>query len=297
MIGPTECGKPGKGFILPLSYINLNYTLSGLSQILLRLRFGIFGGVDQESELSITSDQFTMCEGKSAREVLESNPSFIELRSKKFTPPKFSVIKQSNPRFMIVLENTQSMNFKNSWRAIRTSLRSLIMEKLPDNAEVGIVLFNAAAHVAHHLTRLESPRQRQSLSLKITSKHNLFPSAKPACWMCGISAAIQELGEQKSSGGVIILISNGKAQQLPQTEHQQVSNLLLQHQIELFSIVLNPGQPMQLESSPERSWLLNLEGSESTKTYLDLLDIFRLIQTSTLELPESLVSLNYIKNE
>ena len=71
-----------------------------------------------------------------------------------FTVPRFSIARQIEPKFVIVLENSQTMNMKDHWDFIRTTSKKFIQEDLPDSTMLGLVLFIDAAHIAQPVTTL-----------------------------------------------------------------------------------------------------------------------------------------------
>jgi hypothetical protein len=192
------------------------------------------------------------------------------------------------------------MNSDGYWHFIRTALRNLITEDLPDSAEVGLVLFNTAAHIAHPLVKFGPAGQshgRQSLSLSIKSRHNLFPSKQMAgCVACGVQKAIETLQVSRSLGGVIIVISKGGKHTMSEAEKTQLVSLTSKHQVQLFSVSLTatPTLAIVAEESLGQSWTLQGEdhgtGNEPRLgVYLDLVDIFRSIRAKTLTQSEALV--------
>ena len=131
----------------------------------------MFAGL--EEEVDVTSEQFSFCRGISVRDVIHKHQDFSQTRGNNFSKPDFFVTRQGNPKFVIVLENSESMNSDGYWHFIRTALRNLITEDLPDYAEVGLVVFNTAAHIAHPLVQHGPAVQslaRQSLSLSIKAQ-------------------------------------------------------------------------------------------------------------------------------
>ena len=251
----------------------------------------------------MTSQQYTLCRGLSAKQVIANHEDFYNMKAENFTKPHFLIARQGNPRFVIALENSEAMNSKGQWHFVRTALRNLITEDLPDAAEVGLVMFNTAAHIAHPLVRLGHPEQskaRQSLSLQIKSKHNLFPSKQPeGCIICGIHKAIKTMQVSKSGskGGVILIISTGGNKTLPPDQQGQMARLIAKHHVQLFSVSLETSLSLaQLaHTSSGQSWtMINQQEKDrpgpDLSVYLDILDTFRFIMAMTLTKPPSLVS-------
>ena len=296
------CGFPGHRITLPLSSINRN-TSQDVEQLvgdlLVKLRYGVFAGLRQES--GVTSRHFSFCNGLSVRDVINRHEDFTGNISQVFTKPEFVVTMPGNPRFVIVVENSHVMDSDHQWHFIQTALRKLIIEDLPDSAEVGLVLFNKAAHIAQPLVQLShhihSPA-RQSLALRIKSRHNLYPSNQGAsCLVCGISKAVEALQVSRSvGGGAIILVSKGGKQALGKNEKDIVARLTRKHQVKLFSVSLAYNQHLNdiAPASRGQSWTISEDGltrkqGQSLQFYLNLIDIFRSIAVKTLHQPDYLV--------
>ena len=295
------CGHPGDSIMLPLSYIARNTsqaTGADIGDELVKLRYGVFAGL--EEELDVTSEHFSFCRGLSVIDVIYKHQDFSQAKKSNFTKPEFLVTRQGNPKIVIVLENSESMNSDGHWHFIRTALRNLITADLPDSAEVGLVVFNTAAHIAHPLVQLGPAGQsdaRQSLSLSIKSRHNLFPSKQMAgCVACGVQKAIETLQVYRSLGGVIIVISKGGNHTMSEAEQTQLLSLSSKHQVQLFSVSLTASAALAIvaEESMGQSWSLHRQDHRNVKgpslgVYLDLIDIFRSIRSNTLTHQEALV--------
>ena len=146
-----------------------------------------------------------------------------------------TMTRYSPPSYVIVLENSEMMG--SQWDLVRTVLRNLILEQeyLPDNARLGLVMFNSAAYTSHSLVNL-SEANRQSLSLSIRSKHNLSPSTE-SCVSCGLSKAVESL---HGAPAVILLISRAGPSQT------ETWSLATKHQLSTFSLLIPPlGQTRQ----------------------------------------------------
>ena len=144
----------------------------------------------------MTSRQHSLCRGHTVKNVILAHPDFHGLRAPvNFTVPRFSVTRQSSPRYVIVLENSQTMNMRDHWDFIRTASKKFIVQDLPDAAMVGLVLFNEQAHVAFPVSRLgprANPQTRNGLAFSIKNKYNLSPSSG-SCVRCGIERALEAL--------------------------------------------------------------------------------------------------------
>jgi hypothetical protein len=98
----------------------------------------------------MTSRHHSLCRGQTPKNVILAHPDFHSLRSPviNFTVPRFSVTRLASPRYVIVLENSQTMNMRDHWDFIRTASKKFIVHDLPDAAMVGLVLFNEQAGLA-----------------------------------------------------------------------------------------------------------------------------------------------------
>ena len=250
-----ECGARGDYVELPYSLLTNNRTVEAgreLGSALLRVMYGVW---------QPETVQQSRCWGQSAAQVIRSHPDFAlsqNLPRLNFTAPTFTVSRYQPPTYIIVLENSAMMG--SQWDLVRTVLRNLILEQefLPDNAKLGLVMFNSAAYTEHPVVELSEPN-RKSLSLSIRSKHNLSPSTE-SCVSCGLSKAVESLHGQP---GVILLLSrSGPAATQTQLESWSLAE---KHQLRIFSLVLPPlGQisPGPALASPD-TFIIN-----STTTFL-----------------------------
>ena len=147
------------------------------------MRYGIFADIQQDSDtVSVTSQQHAHCRAKTAREVVYAHVDFLQggggghlLQSVNFTVPRFVLLRQQAPKYVIVLENSQTMNMEDNWSRIRTATKKFLGHDLPDMAKVGLVLFNEAAHLGYAVSEL-SPDAREGLAYSIGNKYDLSPS-------------------------------------------------------------------------------------------------------------------------
>ena len=292
---------------MPFPFISGNMSLQAegaIGEQVLRLRYGVWDGI--EEPLLVTSQQYAQCMGQSAREVVMKHPDFHERRQVNFTAPKFKVTRFTSPKYVIVLENSVSMNTRGQWDLIRTACRNLILHGLPASAQLGIVLFNSGAHIAHPIVKLgdeEKSGSRQSLSLQMPSKHNLSPSVE-SCVACGVNKAIEALrGSGSSLGGVIIVISRGQGSRvssLAGKEQQTLDSLASKHHLQLFSVSIPQTGMSHLATAMEQlafktggdSFIIRDQSNTtctSLSVYVDMLDAFRMIRRKTLTQSTSLV--------
>ena len=248
-----ECGARGDYVELPVSLLTNNRTAQAgreLGSALLRVLYGVW---------LPESLQQSRCWGQSAGQVIRSHPDFALSQTPprlNFTAPRFSVSRYQPPSYIIVLENSAMMG--SQWDLVRTVLRNLILEQefLPDNAKLGLVMFNSAAYTEHPVVEL-TEANRKSVSLSIRSKHNLSPSTE-SCVSCGLGKAVESLHGEP---GVIILISRAG----PAATQTDTWSLADKHQLRIFSVVIPPlGQtiPLPALDSPN-TFIIN-----STTTFL-----------------------------
>ena len=305
------CGQPGEFVYLPYSFLaptNSSQLGRMISNQWMRLRYGTFEDFDPRmTGVSASSRHHAFCKGKSVKSVILSHKDFKSseaLKTINFTVPRFTVTKQSVPKYVIVLENSQTMNMRDHWDFIRTTCKKFIMHDLPDLAHVGLVLFNEDAHEAYPISRLgprSSSQTRDGLAFSIKNKYNLSPSTG-SCVRCGIIKAIESLQISGSPyGGVLIVISRGGITSLSLSEEAEVDKLAHKHNLQIFPVSILQPPVTDISLSLERlahttggeSFFL-LDDSETEKsvlsTYVGLVDTFREIQQRTLGNSPSLVS-------
>ena len=206
----------------------------------MRLRYGIFEDFDpRASGISVSSQHHALCLGQTVKNTILAHRDF-ELESRQsinFTIPRFTITKQAVPKYVIVLENSQTMNMRDHWDFIRTTCKKFIKHDLPDTAHVGLVLFNDNAHEAYPISMLgpkANPQTRDGLAFSIKNKYNLSPSTG-SCVRCGIVKAIESLQTSGSPhGGVLIVISRGGITSLSLNEEKEVMELSQKHNLQMF---------------------------------------------------------------
>ena len=302
------CGRPGEFVYLPYSFIapsNSSQIGKMISNQWMRLRYGIFDDLDpRHTGLSVTSVHHGQCHGRGVRKVIRSHPDFAKARlPTNFTIPRFTVARQSIPKYVIVLENSQAMNMKDHWDFIRTACKKFIKFDLPNKAHVGLVLFNEAAHIAKPISMLgptTDPESRDGLAFSIKNKYNLSPSSG-SCIRCGIEKAVEALTTSGSThGGVLIVISRGGVTSISRDDEKEVKEKVEKHNLQMFSISIPLPPVTDISLSLERlahatggeSFFIvdNSVGDHSTlDTYVGLTDTFREIQERTVGSAPSLV--------
>ena len=307
------CGHPGEFVYLPYSFLapsNSSQLGRMIANQWMRLRYGVFEDYDPRmTGVSVSSRHHAFCKGNNVKTVIMSHDDFKSLDSSKainFTVPRFTVTKQSAPKYVIVLENSQTMNMRDHWDFIRTTCKKFIMHDLPDHAHVGLVLFNDDAHEAYPISMLgpkTSPQTRDGLAFSIKNKYNLSPSTG-SCVRCGIIKAIESLQVSGSPhGGVLIVISRGGITSLSLNEEKEMDDLAHKHNLQIFPVSILQPPVTDISLSLERlahatggeSFFLVDESSaaadkSSLATYVGLVDTFREIQQRTMGNSPSLVS-------
>ena len=189
------CSLPGQSIYLPISFLNpptsqprSSNTNTNIGQLIAnqwaRLRYGIFTDLTENAgdnqSPHVASQQHAQCRGKSSNDVISQHPDFQHgrlLSAVNFTVPRFVLLRQPTPKYVIVLENSASMNLQgDTWEYIRTATKKFIVHDLPEEASVGLVLFNEAAHVASPVAKLNNKSTRENLAYSIRNKYNLSPS-------------------------------------------------------------------------------------------------------------------------
>ena len=192
------CGQPGDFIYIPASFIwsshhparksqqdegNSSTTEETTSSLQcgdeirdrwLQYRFGVFSA-ELDRVPSPGSQQDAFCLGKSPLEVIRMHPDLkfgaklgaeSEFESK--VVPKFIVSRQEPPRYVLILENSQAMNRDNIWDLLRTATKKFIVHDLPSEAQLGLVLFNDGAHIAHTVGELtDSMTKRNGIAVQV----------------------------------------------------------------------------------------------------------------------------------
>ena len=304
------CGQPGEFTYLPYSFLaptNSSQIGKMISNQWMRLRYGVFEDFDPRiSGVAVSSRHHALCRGQTVKSVILAHHDFKadSKLSVNFTIPRFTVTRQAIPKYVIVLENSQTMNMRDHWDFIRTTCKKFIKHDLPDRAHVGLVLFNDNAYEAYPISMLgpkTNPQTRNGLAFSIKNKYNLSPSSG-SCIRCGIVKALESLQTSGSQqGGVVIVISRGGLTSLSLEQERELSRLAAKHSLQIFPLSIPQPPVTDLSLSLER--LARATGGESffivddsygdkssLSTYVGLADAFREIQQRTLGGAPSLVS-------
>uniref|UniRef100_A0A1B0D4A6 Calcium-activated chloride channel N-terminal domain-containing protein n=1 Tax=Phlebotomus papatasi TaxID=29031 RepID=A0A1B0D4A6_PHLPP len=108
------------------------------------------------------------------------------------THPIFTYKKRTTTRYVIVIDETQDMQIRESWSFLRNAIRKWVVYDLPRNTEVGVVLANdTAADKILPISSLMVPKTRDLVASFIPYSPN--DSRQPACINCAIRDAIRML--------------------------------------------------------------------------------------------------------
>ena len=322
-----------------LSWPHLPSNLT-LANLWFKLRYGVFEDFLVESSnpekfqtqtrIEPTSRQFAQCMGRTAKEVVNMHPDFQNPVATlvNYTQPRFRVTRRTIPRLVLAIENSIEMDARGQWEYIRTAAKKFILHDLPENIELGLVLFNTDAYIAHPVTKLGASMVspiRNSLAFSINNRHNLSPKSELSCVRCAVDTALEALlmnngnAGTSSEGGVVIVITRDDlaSQQFEaSTEASLESDLLktaMKHNLRVYPIVLpqsdfSKGYPaLERVAAQTRgsSFLLSdrlaagagglaaqVDGKVGYgSVYMDLVEALRVVQTQTIQYSPQLVSL------
>ena len=201
-----------------------------------------------------TSRQFAQCMGRTVNEVINMHLDFQNPVSTlvNYTTPRFKVTARTQPRIVLAIENSVEMNRRGQWDYIRTAAKKFILHDLAAEIELGLVLFNTDAYIAHPVTKLGAnmvSSTRNSLAFSINSKHNLSPKSEISCVRCAVDTALEALltssnGVSSTSDVVIIITRDNSLAETGFENGVQTgleSELLkdaVKHNLKIFPIVL-----------------------------------------------------------
>ena len=258
---------------------------------MVKLLYGTFAGLGSHEDW--TSLHHSHCNGLKVEEVIFNHEHFNLARSANYSGPSYSVTRQVLPDYVLVLENSVSMNSAGQWDYIRAACRDLILNRLPSSVRLGLVLFNGGAHIAHPVITLgntENSKTRQGLSLQIKSRHNLSP-VKESCVKCAVDRAVEALsatsGSDNSREGLVILI---RSAQSPLQDTDYLRNISVKHKLRLFFLNILPGDRYQEDTGLDmlahqtggESMPVSFFGRPSLQFYISLVESFTLVAKQSL---------------
>ncbi|KAB7508142.1 Calcium-activated chloride channel regulator 2 [Armadillidium nasatum] len=187
-----------------------------------------------------------LCGGRSAWEIIEQNPDFIYGRNppsnaSRALDPAFKIVKEGNAKFVLVIEDTATMNLQRRWEFLRKAVRRVVVYDIPDKSYVSVVSFNSVAKTVAKLTYIES--EDSDMRQRVGSALPRNPSSVPEshkCMLCGIQEALRTLDEAStdSNGASLILITSGAG---TSTHHQlkEMIHLINEKEVKIM-LVLYP---------------------------------------------------------
>ena len=213
------------------------------------------------------------------------------------------------PRIVLALENSIDMNSRDQWEYIRTACKKFILHDLPENAELGLVMFNTDAYISHAVTRLGASMVssvRNNLAFSINNKHNLSPKSG-SCVRCAVDKSIEALTSRPSDAeaGIIILITRDNSGELASDVGMEATLIkdARKHNLQIYPLLLQQtdfgvGYPMLERVAHETgasSFLLSsrMSNGGTASIYLDMIDAFRVVQSATIPYSPQLVRFSF----
>merc|ERR1719419_11619 len=83
------------------------------------------------------------------------------------------------------------------------ALQKLLRYDLDDKTEVGLVTYSHTSKIEFNMTQLAGVRQH--LADILPDKYRLDRSRSESCLLCGVTNALEILGQHKQEGNIIIL--------------------------------------------------------------------------------------------
>ena len=240
-------------FQVEITFSFLSVSPSACRNQWLRYRFGVFDDATF-SPSDVGSEQHALCYGKSVIDVVTAHPDVQGSRAKAAAAAagrrkktaadelRFTVSSAQSPRYVIALENSRAMDTRGHWDLIMRAVRKAVQHDLPDDARLGLVLFNDGAHVAHPVVALDARQNRHSVIVHVKNKFNLTPK-DGSCVRCGVMKALGALNDAGAGiGGTVIVVSQGKTTSLALNEEKELTDLAAKHRLKIFSVAI-PRQP------------------------------------------------------
>ncbi|KAF2352326.1 Calcium-activated chloride channel N-terminal [Trinorchestia longiramus] len=198
----------------------------------------------------------SLCGTRSTWEIIQGSVDFILGRNPvsnatRGLEPAIKFVKEEGPRYVLVIEDTASMNLQRRWEYLRKAIRRVVVYDVPDRSHVGIVTFNSVAKRVAPLNFIESEfsDKRQKVGSALPRNPSTVPESHK-CILCGLQEALRTIDEasQDAVGANIILVSSGAGV----TTHHQMDEMI--HLIESRGISVTPViYPMTERSGSTRS--------------------------------------------
>ncbi|XP_042861518.1 calcium-activated chloride channel regulator 1-like [Penaeus japonicus] len=153
-----------------------------------------------------------MCQGRSVWDIMGQHSDFdggVNPPIAALTPTKFTVLRQEEAKFCLVLDYSRSMDDFQRIEKLQRTAQRWILHEVAQGSSVGIVKFWGTATKTSGLVEITDQTSRQNLANLIDL--NLGPSTSIGA---GLSLAVNEvLVEQKNP--VIVLVTDGKENKRP----------------------------------------------------------------------------------
>ena len=98
-------------------------------------------------------------------------------------------------RYVLVVETSSSMSTNDDWRWMNKALQKLLRYDLDDKTEVGLVTYSHTSKIEFNMTQLAGVRQH--LADILPDKYRLDKSRSETCLLCGVTNALEILGQHK----------------------------------------------------------------------------------------------------
>ncbi|XP_021963346.1 calcium-activated chloride channel regulator 2 [Folsomia candida] len=153
-----------------------------------------------------------LCDHKSISEIINSHPDFhnISLPRSGRATPEFVIKQLTQPRFVLMVEETGNMNLRDVWRFLKLAVRKLIKYDLPTGTQIGLMTVSSDIRILANMTVLDD-NVRAILAEKLPNYPNIESGSGTLSLRKGISQSINMLkwNGGRVGGSVIILISQG----------------------------------------------------------------------------------------
>ncbi|XP_042238989.1 calcium-activated chloride channel regulator 4A-like [Homarus americanus] len=186
----------------------------------------------------------SLCGGRSAWEIIQQTPDFVGGRNSasngsRGLDPILRFVQQASPRYVIVIEDTATMNLQRRWEFLRKAMRRVVVYDVPDGAHVGVVTFHSVARTVAPLTYIES--EDSDMRQRVGSSLPRNPSPVPEshkCLICGMQEALRVLDAdgKNGDGSILILITTGSGP-TPQREVDEMTYLAKQRHLKVEAVL------------------------------------------------------------
>lgn len=175
-----------------------------------------------------------LCGGRSALEVIQSHEDFrsrgaasngnVDVNLK----PSLTLVRDPEPRYVIVLETTTSLDAHGQWKWINKAAQKFIRYDLPANSNLAIVTFGNASRVQHSMVQVYSDEVRARLADTIPEKYHLdrIPPGGIKCLFCGVKSAIHEVLRNNMDGAHLVLVTSGSDKTLSISDEHTIEELI-----------------------------------------------------------------------